>query len=246
MKLLVALALLSFGSVVTAAESSAPRFITALRAGRPQHVVIYGTSLSKGGVWVPQLQASLDAAFSGLVKLTNSARGGQHSGWGAANVDAAVVAQKPDVVFIEFAINDAVTRFDLSLDNVRHNVDTILDRITTMLPRCEIILQIMNPAVGKPEGDPSHRRNQDAYQQLYRDAAQRRGLLLIDHSTAWNRLLREQGEAGFKKLVPDGVHPNADGWRQVVMPVLLRALSLEPSTAVLPTRDQGAPEARSR
>jgi acyl-CoA thioesterase I len=218
--------------LLLAAESApppaVPRFIAALRAGQPQHVVIYGTSLSKGGAWVPQLQQALDARFPGLVQLTNSARGGQHSGWGAANVDAAVIAQKPDVVFIEFAINDAVTRFDLSPDTVRRNVDTILDRIGAAPPRCEIILQIMNPAVGKPEGDPSHRRNQDAYQQIYRDAAQRRGLLLIDHSIAWHRLLAEEGEAGFKRLVPDGVHPNATGWSRIVTPTLLRALGLPP------------------
>jgi acyl-CoA thioesterase I len=79
----------------SSSASTPSRFITELRAGRPQHVVIYGTSLSKGGAWTPQLQAALDAQFPGLVKLTNRARGGQHSGWGAANVDAAVVALKP-------------------------------------------------------------------------------------------------------------------------------------------------------
>ncbi|MES2694615.1 MAG: SGNH/GDSL hydrolase family protein, partial [Verrucomicrobiota bacterium] len=163
------------------------RFIAQLEAGRPQHVVIYGTSLSKSGAWVPQLQAALDARYPGLLKLTNGAKGGQHSGWGLEHVEASVIAQKPDAVFIEFAINDAVTRFNLSLDKVRANVDGMLDRIALALPECEIILQIMNPAVGKAESDPSHRRDQDAYQQIYRDAARRRGLRLIDHSIAWNR-----------------------------------------------------------
>ncbi len=230
--LLLALAGLAFAAEpapkTAASPPAIPRFIAALRAGKPQHVVIYGTSLSKGGAWVPQLQQTLDARFPGLVKLTNSARGGQHSGWGAAHVDSAVVALKPDVVFIEFAINDAVTRFDLSLDTIRRNVDTILDRVAAASPRCEIILQIMNPAVGKPPGDPSHRRDQDAYQQIYRDAAQRRGLLLVDHSIAWNRLLATEGEAGFKRFVPDGVHPNAEGWSRIVTPALLRALALTP------------------
>ncbi len=228
--------LILFLALVTLAITGAPafaaeppiaaRFIAELRAGRPQHIVIYGTSLSKGGAWVPQLQQTLDARFPGLVKLTNCARGGQHSGWGMANVDTAVIALKPDVVFIEFAINDAVTRFDLSLDTIRRNVDTILDRLAAALPACEVILQIMNPAFGKAEGDPAHRRNQDAYQQIYRAAAQRRGLRLIDHSIAWNRLLAAEGEAGVKKLIPDGVHPNAEGWRRIVTPALHHALGL--------------------
>lgn len=210
------------------APTEAPaRFITQLRAGKPQHLVIYGTSLSKSGAWVPQLQTALESRYPGLVKLTNSARGGQHSGWGVENVDAAVVAMKPDVVFIEFAINDAVTRFNLSLDDVRRNLDTILDRITRALPGCEIIPQIMNPGLGRPEGHPSHRRNQAAYEQLYRDAARKRGLRLIDHSMAWNDLLRREGEAGFKKYVPDSVHPSADGYATFVLPTLARSIGLE-------------------
>jgi hypothetical protein len=40
-------------------------------------------------------------------------------------------------------------------------------------------------------------------------------------------VLAERGEAGFKQLVPDGVHPNAQGWTTIVMPVLLRAVGLE-------------------
>jgi lysophospholipase L1-like esterase len=226
---LFALLGLTFASAASAAAPPAtPRFITALRAGTPQHVVIYGTSLSKGGAWVPQLQATFDARFPSLVTLTNSARGGQHSGWGATHVDSAVVALKPDVVFIEFAINDAVTRFDLSLDTIRRNVDTLLDRIAAGLPSSEVILQIMNPAFGKAEGESAHRRNQDAYQQIYRDAAKRRGLLLVDHSVAWNHLLAAEGEAAVKKLLPDGVHPNVEGWRRIVTPTLHRALDLAP------------------
>ena len=207
-----------------------PRFIAALQAGRSQHVVIYGTSLSKSGAWVAELQAAFDRRFPGLVRLTNRARGGQHSGWGAANVETAVVAVQPDVVFIEFAINDAVTRFDLSTETVRRNLDSILDQIAASLPDCEVIPQIMNPAVGKREGDPSHRRDQASYQQIYRDAARRRGFLLVDHSIAWNRLLAEEGEAGFRTLVPDGVHPNAVGRRKIVMPTLLLALDLPADT----------------
>ncbi|MES2694614.1 MAG: SGNH/GDSL hydrolase family protein, partial [Verrucomicrobiota bacterium] len=43
-----------------------------------------------------------------------------------------------------------------------------------------------------------------------------------------HRLLAEQGEAGFKKLVPDGVHPRAEGYAKVVTPTLLRSLGLAP------------------
>lgn len=206
------------------ADSSGSRLIRHLETGQRQHVVIFGTSLSQSGAWVPQLRDALQARFPGLVTLTNTAEGGQSSEWGRAHVDSHVIAYRPDVVFIEFAINDAVARFNLSPDRVRENLDFILDRITAALPDCEIILQVMNPVVGKPAGDFSHRRNLPAYEQIYRDAAKRRGLLLIDHSRAWAELLRIEGEAGFRRYVPDGVHPNADGYARFVTPRILEAL----------------------
>jgi len=217
---------LLFACLCVATSAAPAHFVAELEADHPQHVVIFGTSLSKSGAWVPQLKAALDARFPGLITLTNGARGGQTSQWGREIVDTNVIAHKPDVVFIEFAINDAVTRFHLSLEQVRDNLDFILDRIASELPHCKIIIQVMNPAVGKAEGDPSHRRNQDAYQQIYRDAAKQRGLLLIDHSIAWNALLRGQGEAGFKVYVPDGVHPTADGYAIFVVPEIVRAIGL--------------------
>jgi len=227
---MIRLALLLCCTCVALAAAPA-RFISALNAGKPQHLVIYGTSLSKSGAWVPQLQEKLDLRYPGLVTLTNGAKGGQNSSWGRDHVESNVIAHRPDAVFIEFAINDAVTRFNLSVDEVRTNVAVILDRISAALPECEIILQVMNPAVGKAEGDPSHRRNQDAYQQIYRDAARQRGLLLIDHSIAWNRLLQAEGETGFKRYVPDGVHPRAEGYAKFVVPEIVRAIGLTDSSA---------------
>lgn len=200
------------------------RFIRRLEQGTRQHVVVFGTSLSESGAWVPQLRDALQARFPGLVTFTDTAKGGESSEWGRAHVESRVIAHRPDVVFIEFAINDAVARFGLSPDRVRENLDVMLDRIAAALPECEIILQVMNPAVGKPVGDFSYRRDQPVYEQIYRDAAKKRGLLLIDHAPTWAALLETEGEAGFKHYVPDGVHPNAEAYARFVTPVILKAL----------------------
>ncbi len=221
--LFLAAGLLSTALATTAAPA---RFVTALESGRPQHIVVFGTSLSKSGAWVPQLEHALATRFPGLVKITNGAKGGQSSEWGAAHVESNVIAHRPDAVFIEFAINDAVVRYGLSPAQVKANVDRILDRITSALPECEIIIQVMNPAIGHPPGHRSERRDQDTYQQIYRDAAKERGLLLIDHSITWNGLLRDAAEAGFNRYVPDGVHPNAAGYARFVLPAILQALGL--------------------
>lgn len=213
----------------SAATAKPARFISQLAAGKPQHVVIFGTSLSKGGAWVTQMKDALERRFPGLVTLTNGAKSGQNSRWGLANVETNVIAQRPDVVFIEFSINDAVARFDLSLEESRRNLESILDKITSALPHCEIILQIMNPVVGKPADDRSYRRDQEKYAEIYRDVAKARGLLAIDHTPAWKAVLAEGGEAEFKRYVRDGVHPSPEGYAKFVTPTILAAIGLEPA-----------------
>jgi hypothetical protein len=70
----------------------------------------------------------------------------------------------------------------------------MIDRIHTALPDCEIVLQRTNPVVGKPEGDSSHRGNQEAYEQIYRELARERGLILIDNAPRWRAILDAKGE----------------------------------------------------
>ncbi|MBI1371270.1 MAG: SGNH/GDSL hydrolase family protein [Phycisphaera sp.] len=194
-----------------------------LDAGKAQHVVAYGTSLTAAGAWVKQVEAALSERYPGKVKVTNSGGSGQNSRWGLANLQTKVIDQKPDLVFIEFAINDAVARFDLPLDEARKNLETMLDRIAKDLPDCVVVLQVMNPMINYPEGHRSHRNNLDGYYQMYRDVAAERKLGLVDHAPSWKPVY-DQGEAAFKKLAPDGLHPNAEGCTRIVTPDILKAL----------------------
>jgi len=203
-------------------------FITSLERGEPRSIVIYGTSLSKGGGWVLQMKEALDQRFPGLVTLTNMAKGGQNSKWGIGNLQERVLSLEPDVVFLEFAINDAAVRSHMTLQESRANLELMIDRISTALPACEIILQVMSPVVGVPDDAPNARRNQEAYHQIYRDVASKRKLRLIDHTAAWQKLLKQEGEAGFRRYAQDGVHPNADAYRQFVTPVILASIGLKP------------------
>ena len=140
------------------------------------------------------------------------------------NLDARVVAKKPDVVFIEFSINDAFLAYKTSPEDARRNLEAMIDRILAALPGCEIILMVMNP----PTGEHLEQRPKIAdYEQVYRDIAQTRSLRLIDHSANWQMVLK-RGEAQWKALVPDGIHPNAAGAQQVIVPQLLKGIGLQP------------------
>lgn len=226
--LLVFLAMcLSACGLARAADAPAPAaaFVRNLQAGKSQTVVYYGTSLTAGGAWTRLLTERLKEKFPGLVSAHNSGGPGAHSGWGIDNVHQKVVALKPDVVFIEFSINDAVARFNLPPERAKENLNKMIDRIQAASPGCEVILQIMNPVIDRPQGDSGWRPTLDQCQQNYRDVAAARGLLLIDHMPAWTKLLKTDG-ATFRAYVPDGVHPAEEGWRIVVMPELIARLGL--------------------
>ncbi len=81
----------------------------------------------------------------------------------------------------------------------------------------------MNPVIDRPEGDAGWRPNLRLYQEIYRRMAAAAGLLVIDHSGAWQAVL-DQGETLYHSYVPDGLHPNAEGYRLFVTPVILKAI----------------------
>ncbi|EIP98405.1 lysophospholipase L1-like esterase [Opitutaceae bacterium TAV1] len=213
-------------SPMLAVEPTQHPFVARLGAGAPQKIVFYGTSLTAKGAWVPQLSQALEKRFPGLVSFANGARSGQHSRWGMQNLDANVLAHQPDVVFIEFSVNDAVERFQITVDEARRNLETMIDRILAANPKTGIILQVMNPVIGRPPGHASHRRELSRYQDIYREVGREHGLLVIDHMPAWTALL-ESGEKAFRAYVPDGIHPSAKGYSEIVVPEILRRLGLE-------------------
>ncbi len=204
-------------------------FVRRLQAGRPQTIVFYGTSLTAGGAWTTQVTAVLEQRFPGLVTTFNGAGPGRHSGWGCENLDERVLAHAPDVVFLEFAVNDAVARFQLTPAQARANLNAMIDRMLAARPDCEIILQVMNPVIDRPQGHDGWRPTLPECQANYREVAAERGFLLIDHMPAWSRLLRED-EATFRAWVPDGLHPAEPGYTALVTPVILGALGLSAST----------------
>ena len=79
----------------------------------------------------------------------------------------------------------------------------------------------MNP----PTGEHLERRPRfQEYNQMYRDVAEMRGLLPIDHQPNWEAILA-QGMDKFLEYVPDGIHPAPIGCQEVITPHLLASLT---------------------
>ena len=90
-----------------------------------------------------------------------------------------------------------------------------------------IILQTMNACLdqAQPGGGrhASDRPEVAAYFQGYREVAQARGLILVDHYPNWLKIMTNDLPL-FDRLVPDRIHPQAEGYRQVLLPELKATL----------------------
>jgi lysophospholipase L1-like esterase len=196
--------------------------LSRLQAGEKQTIVTYGTSLTAGGAWVQQLQAALDEKFPRLATVINSGEGGMWSKWGVEHLEERVIQKRPDVVFIEFGMNDAYLDYNTTVDDCRRNLTYMIDRILRARPGCQIILMTMNP----PTGEHLLKRPRfKEYYDVYREIAKHRELLLIDHDVNWEKLLKED-EKTFRKYVPDGIHPDALGCEKVITPQILLSLGM--------------------
>lgn len=196
----------------------ASQLVDNLRAGENQTVVVFGTSLTASGQWVTDTKNWLNGLNPGHASVTmiNSGQSGKASGTGLAVLDSAVIAKRPDTVFIEFSVNDAFNAFapgnidyNISVAQGVANLNLMIDRIQAALPQTEIILQTMNPAWDAPNGNMSgsKRPNLAEYYDSYRALSVTRGLLLIDHNANWVAL-RNSNPALFQDYIPDGVHPS--------------------------------------
>ena len=126
-------------------------------------------------------------------------------------------------MFLEFAINDASTKNQVSLEQSVANLDAMVRALRKQNPKVEIVLQTMNPAYDSPRvpekkygGD---RPRLEAYYGGYRDYARKHGLPLVDHYPVWARLLRDEPKR-FEEMVPDGIHPSGTASREVTWPAV--------------------------
>lgn len=222
MKTMAIATTIALSSAAVCFGGEASRLVENLKAGKPQTLVTYGTSLTDGAAWVAALQQKLEAEFPGKAKVINSARSAMWSGWGVQNFAERVIAKQPDMVMIEFSINDAYLPYKTSVAQARSNLVGMVEQILQARPACEVVLMVMNPTIA----EHLERRPQlPEYNEMVREVARERKLLLIDHYPRWEKIQREQPEL-FRRYIPDGLHPAPEGCDKVITPGIFAALGL--------------------
>lgn len=234
---IVSIACCALAAAVGQAQTVPSRIAERLAHGESLHVVVYGTSLTAGGDWVPQLVRALQKRYPGQLRLTNAAGSGKNSDWGVENLESHVIDKHPNAVFIEFAVNDSVERFHLSRRESRSNLNNMIRRIRKANPATEIILQTTNPVIDRPKGDSGYRPNLEDYFEVMRRVAFDKHTVLVDQETAWKRVL-DRGASVFHRFVPDGLHPNAAGCAEVATPALLAGLGVPEADAYFQSTQQ--------
>lgn len=192
-----------------------------LQSGKQQAVVVYGTSLSDTSEWPKAFKAYFDKRFPGQVSFTNAASSGKQSNWGVANLESRVLSLHPDLLLIEFSMNDAATKHQISPELALANLDRMVKSLRQQNPQVDIVLQTMNTVFDGNDGKQAAtaRPNLETYYEGYRKYANEQGLPLIDHYPNW-RKLQQEDEATFKHWLPDGTHPAPKASLAVTWPAI--------------------------
>ena len=147
----------------------------------PLRIVAFGTSLTAKNDWPDALGPVLETCRGAPVEIRRVAKPGAGSAWALGDVDA-VIAAAPDLVLLEFAINDAEIRKGAALATARETHDRILTALKAGLPEAQILLMTMNPAHGLRGLARPYLA--DHYAQ-YRALAESHGVGLLDLYPRW-------------------------------------------------------------
>ncbi|PTR14275.1 SGNH/GDSL hydrolase family protein [Cereibacter azotoformans] len=187
-----------------------------LPADRPLRLTILGTSLSHGEPWTERLGTALAACRGQGADIAVIARPGSGVDWGVTQV-AAVAATRPDVLLIEFAINDADLWDGTGLAASRARHAALLRQLRRASPGTAVFLMTMSPAQGLRG---ALRPRLGAHYRQYVRMAEEMGAGVIDLHPRW--LARPRAERG---LGADGLHPDPQVAAQVIVPAVAGLLT---------------------
>ncbi|WP_353475842.1 SGNH/GDSL hydrolase family protein (plasmid) [Salipiger sp. H15] len=179
-------------------------------------LTVLGTSLSNRQLWPGEVAERLRGCAGIPVALSVVAQNGAGSDWGLAQVER-VAAERPDLVLVEFAINDADVTDGMSLAASARTHAELIRALRDASPGTEIVLLTMSPAEGLRGVIRPRLR---AHYLQYRALADEMGVGLIDLYPRWLALPRSE-----RGLARDGLHPDPQTASDLIAPVIAGAVA---------------------
>ena len=118
-------------------RSRLPHVAARLAAGGPLRVIYFGGSITDAPGWRVGFDAWLHARYpAAAIAMVNASIGGTGSDLGVFRVARDVLAHEPDVVFIEFSVNDS----NKDLTRAGRCIEGIVRQIRRERPACDLCL----------------------------------------------------------------------------------------------------------
>ncbi len=161
----------------------------------------YGTGSSTTECWRAYTTKWLKETYpNAKINETNTAIGGTGSLWGLARTKREVIDKNPDLVFIEFAMND--TYFNLTKEQAAAYMEGMVRQINTALPNTDIIIILTTDDARLGKRYPTL-EGHIAVAEFY-------GIPYINVGEA---LIEPVKNGGWNQYAADNVHLNAEGYR---------------------------------
>lgn len=186
-------------------------------AREPFTVTAVGTSLTHDAGWSAPLADALKQCGLGAVRVIEIAEPGENSFWGVTHLTE-IARTQPDVLLIEFSVNDARLWGGTSQSDSRANVMQIVRATRQIRPDTKVILMAMNPTFGLRS---LIRPRLDNYYDDYGALAKAAGFHFVDHRVAWRSLK----SSDLESAIPDGIHPNQSAAEAIIVPALITSIT---------------------
>ena len=218
----------------------------------PFTIVTFGdsTTAKRGQLVVYSMILQKDLPQQGLpVKVINAGIGGNTTQNAIARFEKDVLQEKPDLVVIQFGINDSTV--DVWKDPPtkssrvsKAQYEANLRSLIKQLKEKQIAVILMTPnslrwtprikkQYGKPPYDANHSDGFNLFLKSYaesvRQIAKENSVPLVDIYAAFETYAKQEGQSAHDLLL-DGIHPNTKGQRMVadlLMPQIKQVLSAQ-------------------